>query len=60
MVSADDDRRADTDATDAASGRTPAPSDDGTSRSRPGDEGTVARNIERVADKVKGLLRSDG
>ena len=52
-----DDERTDTDATSA---RPPASSGDGSDRARAHDEGPVARNIERVADKVKGLLRSDG
>ncbi|MCO8125635.1 hypothetical protein NHL50_00235 [Acidimicrobiia bacterium EGI L10123] len=52
-----DDERTDT---DAASRRAPERSGDGSDRPRARDEGTVAKNIERVANKVKGLLRSDG
>jgi hypothetical protein len=52
-----DDERTDT---DAASRRAPARSGDGSDRPGAPDGGAVAKNIERVADKVKGLLRSDG
>ncbi|HSP04163.1 MAG TPA: hypothetical protein VLR27_11705 [Acidimicrobiales bacterium] len=54
MAAADDER------SDPGTARRGPGTEDATSETSPRTEPSLVKNIERVADKVKGLLRSDG